>query len=128
MHRAEPVGGPARARLLRFVLAVGLILLGGNVVAVAMVGRLRGTGSASAAAPPPAPSWFGLLAVRHLSDGSCHEVSPPPHSPVVTTPLPTEVWQALLSGHRNRPAGPTSTSRFRQHVQATTIGPAGTAT
>jgi hypothetical protein len=42
---------------------------------------------ASAAAPAPAPSWFGLLAVRHPSDSSCREDSLPPHSPVVTEPL-----------------------------------------
>jgi len=44
------------------------------------------TGRAAAAAPPPAPSWFGPVAVRHPSDSSCHADSLPPHSPVVAGP------------------------------------------
>ena len=42
------------------------------------------TCSAPTAAPPPAPSWFGLFAVRHPSDSSWHDHSLRPHSPVVT--------------------------------------------
>src|SRR5882757_8472455 len=95
MHRTQAICWPARARLLRLVLAARLVVLGvhrfelraarGGVVVVFR--RFRRTCSASAAAPPPAPSWFGLLAVRHPSDSSCHEDSLPPHSPVVIQPM-----------------------------------------
>ncbi len=51
-------------------------------------GGVGWTGRATAAAPPPAPSWFGLFAVRHPSDSSCHEDSLPPHSPLGAGPLP----------------------------------------
>src|SRR6476659_3771488 len=92
MHRAQAIGGSAWAGLLRLVLTAWLVFVGlhrpvvraahGGVVAV--LGGFGRACSASAAAPSPAPSWFGLLAVRHPSDSSCHADSIPPHSPVVT--------------------------------------------
>ena len=51
-------------------------------------GGVGWTCRAAAAAPPAAPSWFGLFAVRHPSDSSCHEDSLPPHSPLGAGPLP----------------------------------------
>ena len=87
MHRAQAIGGPALAGLLRFVLTARLVILGGHRIVVVVFSGFRRAGRAPAAAPPPAPSWFGLLAVRHPSDSSCHEDSLPPHSPVVTEPL-----------------------------------------
>src|SRR6476469_1903397 len=95
MHRAQAIGGPALAGLLRLVLTAWLVFVGlhrpvvraahGGVVEV--LGGFGRPCSASAAAPSPAPSWFGLLAVRHPSDSSCRDHSIPPHSPVVTHPL-----------------------------------------
>jgi poly(A) polymerase len=38
--------------------------------------------TALTAAATAAPSWFGLFAVRHPSDSSCHRVAVLPHSPV----------------------------------------------
>src|SRR4029079_2380155 len=95
MHRAQAIGGPALAGLLRLVLTAWLVFVGwtrpvvrsAHGVVVEVLGGFGRACSASAAAPSPAPSWFGLLAVRHPSDSSCHEDSIPTHSPVVTHPL-----------------------------------------
>ena len=105
MHGAQAIGGPARAGLLRFVVTVELVFVGlhrsvlravrGGVVVV--LGGFSRTSRASATAPPPAPSWFGLFAVRHPSDSSCHEDSLSPHSPVVTEPLHIRVIVRLLN-------------------------------
>jgi len=50
------------------------------------LGRSR---RASAAAPSSAPSWFGLLALRHPSDSSCRRDSFPPYSPTAARPWPS---------------------------------------
>lgn len=54
-----------------------------GVMVVTRVGRAGSAlRTALAAAATAAPSWFGLFAVRHPSDSSCHGVAVLPHSPV----------------------------------------------
>src|SRR3954466_7402290 len=94
MNRAQPICGPARTGLLRFVLS-GFLLDRHHVGVGVVIGGFRRPCSASAAAPPPAPSWFGLLAVRHPSDSSCHEHSLPPTERCT---LPGRLAPAALTG------------------------------
>ena len=89
VHGAQPRGGATRrarpAGFARPGLAVAAVGGGGGDCGV---GGFRGGGvrcggicrtcRATAAAPTPAPSWFGLFAVRHPSDSSWHGMAVPP--------------------------------------------------
>src|SRR6478672_12042037 len=80
-------------------MRLGPAVRDGRTVGGLVVGRhdrvvVRGSGGvgwtcrAPTAAPPPAPSCFGLFAVRHPSDSSCHDNCLSPHSPLGAGPLP----------------------------------------
>ena len=62
--------GPRRGERDR--RGLGRRWVAGRVALSRMVLGGRTAGSATAAAPTPAPTWFGLFAVRHPSDSSWH--------------------------------------------------------
>src|ERR1700758_370223 len=97
VHGAQPVRHAARrAGAARF----GHGCVAGCLAVCKVLGR---TGSATTSAPPPAPTWFGLFAIRHPSDSSWHELDPRTYSPLARSATTFRVWMSCSSAGRPGP-------------------------